>query len=79
MLAKLKALGLVFVDLAIAIEHIARHEGAVALREVLCRPRSLKQPQRIGLSRLGVDIAAIPIGHAPKDELGKELAPMVEP
>ena len=42
MLAKLKALGLVFVDPAIAIEHIASHEGAVALREIPLRPRSLK-------------------------------------
>ena len=79
MLAKLKALGLVFVDLAVAIEHIARHKGAVFLREVLLGPRSLKQWQRIGLRHLGVDIAAIHIGHTPKDELGKELASMVEP
>ena len=79
MLAKLESLGLVLVDLAIAIEHIARHEGAVTLREILCRPGSLKQRQRIGLSHLGVNVAAIHIGHAPKDELGKKLAPMVEP
>ena len=79
MLAKLKALGLVFVDPAVTIEHIACHKGAVALREILLGPRSFKQWQRIGLSRLGVDIAAIHIGHAPKDELGKELAPIVEP
>ena len=79
MLAKLEALGLVFVDLAVAIEHIVRHEGAVALREVLLGPGRLKQRQRIGLCHFGIDIAAIRIGHAPKDKLGKELAPMVEP
>ena len=79
MLAKLKAFGLVFVDLTVAIEHIARHEGAVTLREIMLGPRSLKQWQRIGLSHLGVEIVAIRIGHTPKDELGKELAPMVEP
>lgn len=79
MLAKLKALGFVFVDLTIAIEHIACHEGAVALREILLGPGSLKQRQRIGLSCFGVEIVAIHIGRTPKDELGKELAPMVEP
>ena len=79
MLAKLKALRLVFVDLTIAIEHIACHEGAVALREILLGPGSLKQRQRIGLSCFGVEIVAIHIGRTPKDELGKELAPMVEP
>ena len=79
MLAKLKALGLVFVHLAIAVEHIARHKGAVALGEILCRPGSLKQRQRIGLSHLGINVAAIHIRHAPKREIGEELAPMVEP
>ena len=79
MLAKLESLRLVFVHLAIAIEHIARHKGAVALGELLCRPGSLKQRQRIGLSHLGIDIATIHIGNAPKDELGKKLASMVEP
>ena len=79
MLAKLKALGLVFVHLAIAIEHIARHKGTVALREILFGPGSLEQRQCIGLSYLGIDIAAIHIGHTPKDEIGEELMPMVEP
>ena len=79
MLAKLKALGLVFVHLAIAVEHIARHKGAVAFGEVLCRPGRLEQRQRIGLSHLGINVAAVHIGHAPKDELGKKLASMVEP
>ena len=79
MLAKLEPLGLVFVHLAIAIEHIARHKGTVALREILLGPGSLEQRQRIGLSHLGIDIAAIHIGHTPKRELGEELMPMVEP
>ena len=79
MLAKLKSLGLVFVHLVIAVEHIARHKGAVALGEVLCRPGRLEQRQRIGLSHLGINVAAVHIGHAPKDELGKKLASMVEP
>ena len=61
MLAKLEALGLVLVDLAIAIEHVARHKGAVALGEVLCRPGSLEQRQRIaGFAAIGTPVDGNP-------------------
>ena len=78
-LAKLEALRLVGVGLAVSVEHVALHKGTVAVGEVLLRPWCLEQRDRILLCHLGIDVAAVHMRHAPEGEVGEELTSVVLP
>ena len=79
MFAKLESLRFVLVDLAITVEHVACHKGAVVLRKHALWPWRAEQVDGVGLGGFGIDVAAICERNAPEDQFGEQLLAVVLP
>ena len=78
-LAKLVLLGLALVMLAVAVQHVARHQCTVARREHPLRPRRLEELDGIRLRELGVHVARVTEGHTQQLQVREELHAVVQP